>query len=107
MMAWPRTEKVGEETVGLGRGWRDCLSRKWASYLDLVWMDMVGYGVADIGYLLEVSWFEFLRLKGSATGYVARIEAILFRRQHFSSLARPGSMNKRRQAGVKQIDEFK
>jgi hypothetical protein len=28
--------------LGLGRGWRDCLSRKWASYLDLVGMDMMG-----------------------------------------------------------------
>ena len=45
MMAWPRTEKVGEGTVGLGRGWMDCLSRKWASYLDLVWMDMMGFEV--------------------------------------------------------------
>lgn len=59
-MAWPRTEKVGEGTLGLGRGWRDCLSRKWASYLDLVGMDMMGFGMGVsrlccIDYLLEIS----------------------------------------------------
>jgi hypothetical protein len=31
--------------LGLGRGWRDCLSRKWASYLDLVGMDMMRFGM--------------------------------------------------------------
>jgi len=36
MMAWPKTENVGFETVGLGRGWMECLSRKWASYLDMI-----------------------------------------------------------------------
>ena len=44
-MAWPKTEKVGEGTVGLGRGWMESLSRKWASCLDLVGRDMTDFGM--------------------------------------------------------------
>lgn len=52
MMAWPRTEKVGEGTVGLGRGCLDCLSRKWVSYLDLVGRDMMGFWYGSVTTML-------------------------------------------------------
>ena len=108
MMAWPRTEKVGEGTLGLGRGWMDCLSRKWASYLDLVWMDMMGFEMAGMHCILTSGKLSQVpKNKRKQNGLYGKNRRNDTQATALQLACKASCTDKRRQADVKQVDEFK